>query len=107
MERVPWVGLVSPATTRRRVDLPAPFSPRMTTLEPAGILSETLRSAANAPYTRETRVSSTAGVRLAAADIGCYASIEPRKICGFLCHLVAVEVLSWADMVGIAAFVRG
>ena len=34
---------------RRRVDLPAPFSPRMTTLEPAGMVSETLRRAAKLP----------------------------------------------------------
>jgi len=38
-----------PATTRRRVDFPAPFSPRMTVEEPEGKVTETLRSAAKAP----------------------------------------------------------
>ena len=49
METMPRVGEMSPARTRSRVDLPAPFSPRMTVQEPVAKVTETLRSAAKVP----------------------------------------------------------
>src|SRR6185312_17425519 len=51
---LPCVGAESPARMRRRVDLPAPFSPRTMVQVPAGKLAVTLRSAAKLPNRRET-----------------------------------------------------
>lgn len=46
---VPRVGVMSPATIRNRVDLPAPFSPRMTVQVPDSIAVVILRRAAKVP----------------------------------------------------------
>ena len=48
---VPEVGLASPAMIRISVDLPAPFSPVISTMCPAVISRVTPRSAANRPKT--------------------------------------------------------
>ena len=44
-ERLPWVGLVMPATSLSSVDLPEPLSPMTAKVEPFGTSNETLSSA--------------------------------------------------------------
>jgi hypothetical protein len=46
---LPRVGVIRPAMMRRRVDLPAPFSPRTTVQVPEQKLVEKLRRAAKLP----------------------------------------------------------
>ena len=46
---VPRVGVIRPAIKRRRADLPAPFSPRMTVELPAAKVVVMLRNAAKVP----------------------------------------------------------
>ena len=51
---MPSVGSRRPANTRSRVDLPEPFSPNRSKQQTDSKLSETWRSAAKGPKSRET-----------------------------------------------------
>src|SRR5664279_6153764 len=53
----PWLGCINPATTRKRVLLPAPLSPTTTYSRPGAKLSVISRKAANRPknFTRFVR----------------------------------------------------
>lgn len=67
--KLPCVGAESPASRRRRVDFPAPFSPRITVEDPEAIVSVRLRTAAKVPKSFETPWSSAAGMECSFKEV--------------------------------------
>src|SRR5579864_5691086 len=61
----PFHGRISPETTRRIVDLPAPLVPRSATISPGSTRRLTPRSTWTAPYPASTPVSSRSGSAMA------------------------------------------